>query len=106
MHEGASSVGGEDWEDGGTFSTCYAAARRTPNSDGCKPPDNRGQASQGNQSADPSGSRGRRCPFLALWAHQRAANGSKQRHKAKVENRRILRVMKRGSATSSAPPQR
>ena len=46
------------------------------------------------------------CPFLALWVQQRAANGGKRRHKAKVENRRILRVMTRDPATSSTPPQR
>ena len=27
-----------------------------------------------------------RCPFLALSVQQRAANGSKRRHKAKAEN--------------------
>jgi hypothetical protein len=31
-----------------------------------------------------------RCPFLALSSQQRAANGSKARQKAKVENRPIL----------------
>ena len=34
-----------------------------------------------------------RCPFLALSVQQRAANGSKRRHKTKVENRRISRVV-------------
>jgi hypothetical protein len=34
-----------------------------------------------------------RCPFLALSVRQRAANGSKRRHKTKVENRRISRVV-------------
>jgi hypothetical protein len=47
-----------------------------------------------------------RCPFLALSMQQRAANGSKRRHKAKVENRRILRMMRRDPATSSTSPQR
>ena len=47
-----------------------------------------------------------RCPFLALSVQQGAANGSKRRHKAKVENRPILRAMARDPATSSTPPQR
>jgi hypothetical protein len=47
-----------------------------------------------------------RCPFLALSVHQRAANGSKRRHKAKAENRRIPRVMARDPATSSTRRQR
>ena len=37
----------------------------------------------------------RRCPFLALLVHQRAANGGKRRHKAKAENRPVLPVMPR-----------
>jgi hypothetical protein len=47
-----------------------------------------------------------RCPFLALSVHQRAAKGSKGRHKAKGENRRNLRGMRRDPAASSKPPQR
>jgi hypothetical protein len=47
----------------------------------------------------------RRCPFLALWKQQGAANGRKGRHKAKAENRRILRGMKRDAATSGKLPQ-
>jgi hypothetical protein len=47
-----------------------------------------------------------RCPFLALSAHQRAANGGKRRHKPKVENQRILRVMAQRSVSSSTAPQR
>jgi hypothetical protein len=46
------------------------------------------------------------CPFLALSMQQRAANSSKRRHKAKVDNRRILRGMEPNPATSSTPPQR
>jgi hypothetical protein len=46
------------------------------------------------------------CPFLALSLHQTAANGGKRRRKAKVENRRILRVMARDPATANTPPQR
>jgi hypothetical protein len=37
------------------------------------------------------------CPFLALSVHPRAANGSKRRHRAKVEDHWILRVMSRTS---------
>jgi hypothetical protein len=37
---------------------------------------------------------------------QRAANGGKRQHKAKVENHRILRVMARDPAMSSTRPQR
>jgi predicted nuclease of predicted toxin-antitoxin system len=40
------------------------------------------------------------CPFLALSEPQRAANGSKRRHKAKVTNWRIFRVTRRAPATS------
>jgi len=47
-----------------------------------------------------------RCPFLALSTQQTAANGSKRRHKAKVENRLILRVMAHVPATPSTWPQR
>jgi hypothetical protein len=49
------------------------------------------QASDGGSRFEPR-SRGRfnrclgGCPFLALWAHQRAANASKRRHKAKGRN--------------------
>jgi hypothetical protein len=50
--------------------------------------------------------RDQRCPFLALWMQQTAANGSKWRHKAKLDNRGILLVMMRHPATSSTPPQR
>jgi hypothetical protein len=37
---------------------------------------------------------------------QRAANGGKRQHKAKLENHRILRVMARDPATSSTRRQR
>jgi hypothetical protein len=47
-----------------------------------------------------------RCPFLALSVHQRAANGSKRRHKAKAEDRWIFRVMARDPATPSKEAQR
>jgi hypothetical protein len=47
----------------------------------------------------------KRCPFLALSVQQGAANGSKRRHKAKVGNRRIPRVMKRDPAASGKLPQ-
>jgi hypothetical protein len=47
-----------------------------------------------------------RCPFVALSVHQRAANGGKRRHKAKAEDRPILRVMMRDPATSSTRRQR
>ena len=47
-----------------------------------------------------------RCPFLALSVHQKSANGSKGRHKAKAEDRPILRVMARVPATSRTPRQR
>lgn len=47
-----------------------------------------------------------RCPFLALCQQQGAANGRKRRHKAKVRNRRIRRVMVGEPATSSILPQR
>jgi hypothetical protein len=47
----------------------------------------------------------KRCPFFTLSMQQGAANGSKRRHKAKVGNRRILRVMKRDPATSGKLPQ-
>ena len=46
-----------------------------------------------------------RCPFLALWMQQGAAHRSKPRHKAKVENRQIPRLMKRDPAVSSTWPQ-
>jgi hypothetical protein len=45
-------------------------------------------------------------PFLALSVHQRAANGGKRRHKAKVETSRMLRVMAHDPAASSTLPQR
>jgi len=48
----------------------------------------------------------RRCPFLALWAQQRGTNGGNGRHKAKVANRRVLRVTVRDPAVSSTPRQR
>jgi hypothetical protein len=48
----------------------------------------------------------RRRPFLALSVHQGAANGSKRRHTAKAEDRRILRVMARDPAISSTRRQR
>jgi hypothetical protein len=48
----------------------------------------------------------RRCPFLALWLRQSAANGGQRRHKAKPEDRAILRLTEHDSATSSTPPQR
>jgi hypothetical protein len=37
---------------------------------------------------------------------QRAANGGKRQHKAKLENHRILRVMARDPVVSSTPPQK
>jgi hypothetical protein len=45
-------------------------------------------------------------PFLALLAQQRVANGSKRRHKAKVEHCKILRVMTCDPAASGTPEQR
>ena len=42
-----------------------------------------------------------RCPFLALWMQQGAANRSKPRHKAKVKNPRILRRMRRDPALAA-----
>jgi hypothetical protein len=47
-----------------------------------------------------------RCPFFALSVHQNAANASKRRHKAKVENRGIPLMMERDPATSSTRAQR
>jgi len=47
-----------------------------------------------------------RCPFLALPAQQRAANGSNRRHKAKDGNCRIPRVIARNPAAFGTPPQR
>ena len=46
-----------------------------------------------------------RCPFLALSLHQRAANGGKRRHKAKVQIRAIRRVMAGHPATPSTRAQ-
>ena len=46
------------------------------------------------------------CPFLALWAQQRRANGRERRHKAKVGKRRIPGVMMRDPAAPNTPRQR
>ena len=51
------------------------------------------------------GSYCRSCPFLALSAHQRPANASKRRHKAKGRNRPIPRVKGQDPATSSTRKQ-
>jgi len=47
-----------------------------------------------------------RCPFLALSSQQRAANGSKARHRSKVEKCPIRWAMTHDGATSSKWPQR
>jgi len=44
--------------------------------------------------------------FLPFLCNQGAANRSKQRHKAKVENRGFLQVMACDPATSGTRPQR
>ena len=43
----------------------------------------------------------RRCPFVALWMHQRAANGSKGPHKAKVKTQSDSTRHERDPATSN-----
>jgi hypothetical protein len=48
----------------------------------------------------------RRCHFLALSVQQGAANGTKRRHKAKVENRLILSAIAHGPAMFSTLQQR
>src|SRR5262249_10584417 len=42
-------------------------------------------------------------PFLALSVDQRAAHGSKRRHKTRVENRQISRTVPRALAPSGTP---
>jgi hypothetical protein len=47
----------------------------------------------------------RRCPFLALWMQQAAANRRKARHNAKAKNERFLLGDARDSATARNGPQ-